>query len=121
MTCSSMPITWTTAPMPECMLTHSCRTSTGMNAIAVWKKQRRCTLRSVVDANSNPEAGHLNMQKQKRRCGLCTAVVVGLMLFVNSTGRAQQTQATPLTIGQAIDNALKNYPAVSVSQEQVNA
>jgi outer membrane protein len=61
------------------------------------------------------------MQKQRRRCGFCAAVVVGLMLFVNSTGQAQQTPATPMTVGQAIDNALKNYPAVSVSQEQVNA
>jgi outer membrane protein TolC len=34
---------------------------------------------------------------------------------------AQQTTATPLTIQQAVENALRIYPSISVSQEQVNA
>jgi outer membrane protein TolC len=36
-------------------------------------------------------------------------------------GKAQQAPGTPMSIGQAVESALKNYPAVSVSQEQVNA
>src|SRR5262249_31942354 len=34
---------------------------------------------------------------------------------------AQQMTATPLTIQQAVENALRIYPSISVSQEQVNA
>src|SRR5437899_12141752 len=60
------------------------------------------------------------MQKQ-RRCGFSVAVAVVLMFFTNSTGQAQQTPATPMSIGQAVESALRNYPSVSVSQEQVNA
>src|SRR5213594_2312026 len=107
--------------MRQCTLTHSCRTSIGMNATVVWKRQRRCTLRSVVDANSIQEAGHLNMQKQRRRCRFGVTVTVGIMFFTNLTGQAQQAPATPMSIGQAVDSAVKNYPAVFVSQEQVNA
>src|SRR3989442_2033333 len=61
------------------------------------------------------------MQKQRRRCGFSVTVAVGLMLFTNLMGQAQQAPATPMSIGQAVDSALRNYPAVSVSQEQVNA
>src|SRR5438552_12529200 len=118
---SSTHITLTTARTPQCTLTRSCRTSIGMNATVVWKKQRRCTLRSVVDANSTQEAGHLNMQKQRRPCRFGVTVTVGLIFFTNLMGQAQQAPATPMSIGQAVDSALRNYPAVSVSQEQVNA
>src|SRR3989454_11343096 len=92
-----------------------------MNATAGWRKQRRCTLRSGVDANSTQEAGHLNMQKQRRRCRFGVTVTVGIMFFTNLMGQAQQAPATPMSIGQAVDSAVKNYPAVFVSQEQVNA
>src|SRR5437773_11801498 len=61
------------------------------------------------------------MQQQRRRCGFSVTVAVGLVLFTNLIGQAQQAPATPLSIGQAVDSALKNYPAVFVSQEQVNA
>src|SRR2546428_4649001 len=61
------------------------------------------------------------MQKQRRRCGFSVTVAVGLMLLTNLIGQAQQAPATPMSIGQAVDSALRNYPAVSVSQEQVNA
>src|SRR3989449_4062277 len=106
--------------MRQCMLTRSCRTSIGMNATAGWRKQRRCTLRSGVDASSTQEAGHLNMQKQRRRCRFGVTVTVG-MFFTNLMGQAQQAPAPPMSIGQAVDSAVKNYPAVFVSQEQVNA
>src|SRR5213075_3023462 len=33
----------------------------------------------------------------------------------------QQIPSTPLSIAQAVESALRNYPAISVSQEQVNA
>jgi len=36
------------------------------------------------------------------------------------SARAQQTAAAPLTIRQAVDNAVKNYPSIMVSQEQIN-
>ncbi|PYS52948.1 MAG: TolC family protein [Acidobacteria bacterium] len=45
------------------------------------------------------------------------------MLTVNSIGEAQQVQvpSTPMSITQAVENALRNYPSISVLQEQVNA
>ena len=61
------------------------------------------------------------MQNQRRRCGLYVIAAVALMLILNSFGYAQQTAGTPLTIGQAVDSALKTYPSVFVSQEQLNA
>src|SRR5256884_9313153 len=61
------------------------------------------------------------MQKQRRCCGLSVTVAVGLIFFTNLMGQAQQAPATPMSIGEAVDSALRNYPAVSVSQEQVNA
>src|SRR5436309_5369637 len=66
-------------------------------------------------------AGYLNMQKQKRRCRFGVTVTVGIMFFTNLMGQTQQAPATPMSIGQAVDSAVKNYPAVFVSQEQVNA
>jgi len=48
-------------------------------------------------------------------------MVLGLMLFTNSMGEAQQAPGTPMNVGQAVESALKNYPSVAVSQEQVNA
>src|SRR5438105_9707813 len=63
------------------------------------------------------------MQKHRRRCGFRVMIVVSIMLTMNSLGKAQQQQApsTGLTIGQAVESALRNYPVISVSQEQVNA
>src|SRR5262252_4968267 len=65
--------------------------------------------------------GYVYMQKQRRTCGFSVTMTVVLMLFTTSIEQAQQAPATPLNIGQAIDSALRNYPAVTVSQEQVNA
>jgi outer membrane protein TolC len=61
------------------------------------------------------------MQKQRRCCGIGVVVVVGLIFFFNSIGLAQQPAALTLSMRQAVDSALRNYPAVAVSQEQVNA
>ena len=62
------------------------------------------------------------MQKQRRRCGFSVMLVFSLTLTTTSTTQAQQqTPGTPLTVAQAVENALRNYPAVTVSQEQVNA
>jgi outer membrane protein TolC len=61
------------------------------------------------------------MQKQRRSCSLSIAAAVGIILFNHLTGQAQQSAASPMSIRQAVEGALKNYPAVSVSQEQVNA
>src|SRR3989454_6794133 len=63
------------------------------------------------------------MQKQRRRCGSGVVLVVSIILTLNSIGEARQQQVppTPITLAQAVESALRNYPAVSVSQEQVNA
>src|SRR5215475_1469833 len=62
------------------------------------------------------------MQEHKRHIRFHMPLVVALMLVVSSIMRAQQQPArTPMTIAQAVDSALRNYPAVTVSQEQVNA
>src|SRR5215475_12521976 len=61
------------------------------------------------------------MQKQRKRCGVSVALAMGFIVFANSMGRAQQTAPTPMSIGQAVDSALRNYPSVTVSQEQVTA
>ena len=61
------------------------------------------------------------MQKQRRRYVYSGTIVMGLMLFTNSIGQAQQTPGTPMSVGQAVESALRNYPAVTVSQEQVNS
>jgi len=63
------------------------------------------------------------MQKQRRRYGCSVVVIVSIMLTVNSIGEAQQVQvpSTPMSITQAVENALRNYPSISVLQEQVNA
>jgi hypothetical protein len=44
------------------------------------------------------------------------------MFVVLGTLPAQQTPSPAgLTIGQAVENALTNYPSIRVSQEQINA
>jgi len=44
------------------------------------------------------------------------------VLLVSATLRAQQTaQPTGLTLSQAVDAALRNYPSIQVSQEQISA
>src|SRR5215471_19102562 len=61
------------------------------------------------------------METQRRSSSLRIAAAVSIILLNHSTGKAQQPQVTPMTMRQAVEGALKNYPAVSVSQEQVNA
>src|SRR5438093_10348316 len=65
------------------------------------------------------------MQKHRTRFGyaaLLVLVVLTILTF-NSIGEAQQPQSpsAPITISQAIESALRNYPLISVSQDQVNA
>lgn len=49
--------------------------------------------------------------------------LLGIIAFLLSPVPApgQQTTVTPLTIRQAVENASKNYPSITVSQEQINA
>jgi outer membrane protein len=48
-----------------------------------------------------------------RRC-------IFLFTFLTPPILAQQAATAPLAIGQAVDNALRNYPSITVSQEQIN-
>src|SRR5262249_33236869 len=62
------------------------------------------------------------MQTQIKQCKLSVLLFFILMFADGSMSFAQQQPApTPMTISQAVESALRNYPAVSVSQEQVNA
>src|SRR5215469_10829785 len=69
---------------------------------------------------AHSEAEHLHMQKQRRSCAFNVAVTVMIMAFINLMAEAQ-SPATPMTIGQAVENAVRNYPSVLVSQEQVTS
>jgi len=44
-----------------------------------------------------------------------------LLCNLNSIIRAQTATSIELTLSKAIEQSLKNYPAIQVSQEQVNA
>jgi len=48
------------------------------------------------------------------------ALIASLQLAA-ATGAQPSTAATALSLAQAVENALKNYPSIRVSQEQVNA
>ena len=62
------------------------------------------------------------MEKNKRRCGCSVVLVFTFMWTMTSITEAQQqTPATSMTVAQAVESALRNYPSISVSQEQVNA
>src|SRR4051812_12361510 len=52
---------------------------------------------------------------------LSTTLAVFAVLFLVSSINAQQANPGAMTIAQAVDNALKTYPSISVSQEQINA
>jgi len=58
------------------------------------------------------------MHKILRFSSCLTAITLFASLFSAS---AQQAPPLPLTIRQAVDNALKNYPSLTVSQEEINA
>lgn len=61
------------------------------------------------------------MQIAKARLKLRKTLGVFMVLIVTSRVQAQQTPPTGLTIQQAVQTALQNYPAVTVSQEQIDA
>jgi outer membrane protein TolC len=49
------------------------------------------------------------------------AALITILSIICSPVSAQQAPVTTLTINQAVESALSNYPSISVSQEQVNA
>ena len=61
------------------------------------------------------------MHKHTRRCEWSAILAIAVMITLSSVARAQQAPPSPLSLTQAVSSALQNYPAVSVSQEQVNA
>src|SRR6185369_7568135 len=60
------------------------------------------------------------MKTQKIHFSLSCGMAILVMLAVASGARGQVPQS-PITIRQAVETALRNYPAVSVSQEQIDA
>jgi len=48
-------------------------------------------------------------------------LAVSILLSVAASMQAQQTPTPGLTLQQAVQNALQNYPAITVSQEQIEA
>src|SRR5262249_17230382 len=87
---------------------------------AIGRSQETVRLASQLTSTLTT-TGYVYMQKQITRCCFTAAITVELMLFTTSIGQAQQSQAMPISIGQAVDSALRIYPSVTVSQEQVNA
>jgi len=49
------------------------------------------------------------------------AAIIMIVSILSCSVSAQQAAPAPLTINQAVENALRIYPSISVSQEQVNA
>ena len=47
--------------------------------------------------------------------------LISTMVLLISPHPAAAQQTSPLTIQQAVENAVKNYPSITVSQEQINA
>ena len=63
------------------------------------------------------------MGPNKRESTFVSAARCLFVMFV-MTGTSAAQQATPragLTLGQAVEDAVKNYPSIRVSQEQINA
>jgi len=52
---------------------------------------------------------------------LSTTLAALAILILTSSIRAQQVNPGSLTISEAVDRALKTYPSITVSQEQINA
>jgi outer membrane protein len=67
-------------------------------------------------------AGNLIQNLVRKSSGRAATIMALAVLAGSSSGRAQPT-APPgsLTLAEAVQSALRNYPAVSVSQEEMNA
>src|SRR5215470_14586956 len=57
----------------------------------------------------------------RNRNGVSIIAIIITACIISSSVSAQQAAPAPLTINQAVENALRIYPSISVSQEQVNA
>jgi outer membrane protein len=64
---------------------------------------------------------HMNTQKHLARPLLSMAILTLSLWSQVSSVQAQQSAPPPITIQQAVDNALRNYPAITVSQQQIDA
>src|SRR5438093_12515922 len=60
----------------------------------------------------------MNTRRYSLSIALLSAISIVIPPFPSP---AQQTGATPLTIPPAVENAIKNYPSITVSQEQINS
>lgn len=51
----------------------------------------------------------------------CSAFIIAALLAFSSPSFTQTTPPATLSLKQAVENSLKNYPSIRVSQEQINA
>src|SRR6187397_1505485 len=61
------------------------------------------------------------MQRQRIRPSSSGVMATLIMLALISNVQGQVIPASGITIQQAVDTAIRNYPAVTVSQEQIDA
>ncbi len=61
------------------------------------------------------------MVKRRSMGGRMATGIAAVMLTAGAGVRAQEQGSAGLTLGQAVEAALRNYPSVRVSQEQINA
>jgi outer membrane protein len=63
----------------------------------------------------------MQFMQNAQRYSSSVALLSTILLLVSSFSASAQQAAATLTIRQAVENAEKNYPSVTVSEEQINA
>src|SRR4030095_13316093 len=61
------------------------------------------------------------MQTQRMSQALCYGIPILIALGAVTVASGQQSPAQGITIRQAVDTALQNYPAIAASQQQIDA
>jgi outer membrane protein TolC len=61
------------------------------------------------------------VQKQYYQLSSFRAVILGIAMSVTAAAAGQGNTSARLTVAQAVESAIRNYPSITVSQEQINA
>ncbi len=69
--------------------------------------------------NSSRAISHVRMERRFTFGARCNHI--GALLVITTNLLAQEPTPPALTISQAVENSLRHYPSIQVSQEQVNA